>query len=145
MMDFPKLRPASLKLPEEVLCCVLLSPKCRTGGWRHRRARAVRQQQFGESILKEEEGLWKCECGREGEEEKTWRYSDQGTEIEKLKGPQTLPDFQKPEVGFFQVCILFCLIPPGLLAPPSIKIAALTGFLAECRHAEIWNKWAGVV
>lgn len=144
---YSKAEACSLKVPEGVLCCVLLSPKCGTGGWRHRRARAVRQQQFGGNVLREEEGLWKCECEREGEEEKTWRCSGQGTEIEKLKGPQTLPHFQQPEVGLFQVCILSHLIPPGLLAPPSIKIAdLLLGFsqsAATLRSGANGQEWFG--
>lgn len=40
------------------------------------------------------------------EEEERKRSGDTGDEIEKLKRPQTLSDFQRPEVGLFQVASL---------------------------------------
>lgn len=40
------------------------------------------------------------------EEEERKRSGDAGDEIEKLKRPQTLSDFQRLEVGLFQVASL---------------------------------------
>lgn len=96
-----------LKPLAEVLCCALWSPTCGAGGWRqegwfgHRGlAGAVNQQWVGGSVLREKVGLWKWKGEREGGEEEIWRCCGEGTEIEKLKGPQTLQNFRRPEVAF---------------------------------------------
>lgn len=38
----------------------------------------------------------------------------------KVEGPQTLSNFQGPEIGLFQVCTLRCHVAPGLWAPLSV-------------------------
>lgn len=72
-------------------------------------------------------GVW-----REHPKRKDWEVSvreerkKSGDAVErgqngKVEGPQTLSNFQRPEIGLFQVCALRCHVAPGLRAPPSVR------------------------